>query len=202
LPDIRLVQNQGSRLWVLVLALAVGAILVWASAFMLGDATAPDELPRVGAAADFGALRASVPPVEPVPFETLTPIQTRDRGRLVRVTGIAESRIAVNSLWMRTGDGHRVLVRFEPTPPTEALEGIYPGASIALTGYVQNIAFAELRQILDSLQVRLPRPPPARKFGDLPDPAFARVDSLYIKDYYISVRPEGLQPDPPRQTSI
>ena len=38
---------------------------------------------------------------------------------------------------------------------------------------------SEFRQIVDSLNVRIPRPPPARKFGDLPDPSFARVDSLY-----------------------
>lgn len=182
--------------------IAIASLLAWASAYMIGDATAPDELPRVGAAADFGSLRASVPPVEPVPFETLTPVQTRDRGRLVRVSGVVESRLAVNSIWLRTDQGLRLLVRFEPAPPANALDGIGPGASVAFTGYVQNIALAELKQVLDSLGVSLPRPPPARKFGDLPDPAFARVDSLYIKDYYVSVRPEGLRPETPPEASI
>lgn len=197
MPDIRLVQGSGARVWFLVSALAVAALLAWASAFMVGDATAPDELPRVGAAANFGANRPSVPPIDPVPFERLTPIQTRDRGRLVQVDGVAESGVALNSVWVRTNEGFRVLVRFEPAPPQSALEGIYPGASLVLTGYVQNIALAELQQVLDSLGVGLPRPPPARKFGDLPDPAFARIDSLYIKEYYVSVRPEGIPGNSP-----
>lgn len=201
MPDIRLVQGSSARLWFLVAALAVAALLAWGSAFMVGDATAPDELPRVGAAANFGANRPSVPPIEPVPFERLTPIQTRDRGRLVEVSGVAESRVALNSVWVRTTDGFRVLVRFEPAPPADALQGIYPGAPVELVGYVQNIALAELQQVLDSLGVRLPRPPPARKFGDMPNPAFAREDSLYIKEYYVSVRPEGIPGyTPPRTT--
>lgn len=201
MADIRLVRGSGAQLWFLVSALAIAALLAWGSAFMVGDPTAPDELPRVGAAADFGAERPAVPPIDPVPFERLTPIQTRDRGRLVEVRGVAESRVAVNSVWVRTNDGFRVLVRFEPAPPADALEGISPGASVEFVGYVQNIALAELHQVLDSLGVRLPRPPPARKFGDLPDPAFARADSLYIKEYYVSVRPEGIPGyTPPRTT--
>ena len=195
--DIRLARGQGPRLWPLVSALTIAALIAWGSAFMVGDATAPDDLPRVGAAADFGALRASVPPVEPVPFGSITPIRTRDLGRLVRVTGVVESRVAVNAAMLRTPEGYRVLVRFEPAPPPEALRGIGPGTSPSFIGYVQNIASAELHQVMDSIGVRLPRPPPARKFGDLPDPAFARVDALYIKDYYISVRPEGIPGDSP-----
>ena len=38
----------------------------------------------------------------------------------------------------------------------------------------------------------IPRPPPGRKFGDLPVPAFARLDSKFVKTFYISVRPEAL----------
>jgi hypothetical protein len=195
MADIRLVQPRGSRIWILMGALAIAGILLWASAFVVGDATAPDELPRVGAAADFGATRAPVLPVEAVPFPTLTPIQTRDLGRLVRVSGVAESRVAANSVWVRASDGHRILVRFEPAPPAEMLRGVSAGSTVSFDGYLQNIARAEFNQFVDSLNVRIPRPPPARKFGDLPDPGFARVDSLFIKDYYVSVRPEGLQPD-------
>ena len=32
------------------------------------------------------------------------------------------------------------------------------------------------------------------------DPGFARVDSLFIKNYYVSVRPEGIRPDSPVET--
>jgi hypothetical protein len=201
MADIRLVQPRGSRVWALMSALAVAGVLLWASAFVFGDATAPDELPRVGAAADFGANRAPVIPVEAVPFGSLTPLHNRDLGRLVRVTGVVESRIAANSVWIRTPEGFRILARFEPAPPPELLQGIGPGSSVSFSGYLQNIALAEFLQIVDSLQVRIPRPPPARKFGDLPDPSFARVDALFIKDYYVSVRPEGIRPDAPAEAA-
>lgn len=182
--------------------LAVVGILFWASAFVVGDATAPDELPRVGAAANFGSVRAPVLPVEAVPFVTLTPLQTRDLGRLVRLSGTIESRVAVNSVWVRTTDGYRILARFEPAPATELLQGIGPGSSVAFNGYLQNIALAEFYQIADSLRISIPRPPPARKFGDLPDPNFLRVDSLFIKNYYVSVRPEGIRPELPADATI
>jgi hypothetical protein len=201
MPDIRLVTPRGSRVWMMMGALAVAGILIWASAFVVGDATTPDELPRVGAAADFGRDRAPVLPVEAVPFRTLTPLQNRDLGRLVRISGVAESGVRVNSLWVRTPEGIRILVRFEPEPPPELLTGVRPGAGVAFDGYLQNIALAEFYQIVDSLNVRIPRPPPARKFGDLPDPSFARVDSLFIKDFYVSVRPQGLQPDSPQEVT-
>jgi hypothetical protein len=191
MADIRIVQPRGSRIWLVMGSFAVAGLLAWASAYLVGDATAPDELPRVGAAANFGAVRAPVLPVEAVPFGSLTPLQTRDLGRLVRVSGFTESRVAANSVWIRTAEGYRILVRFEPAPPPELLQGI--GGAVTFSGYLQNIALAEFLQVVDSLNVRIPRPPPARKFGDLPDPGFARVDSLFIKDYYVSVRPEGIR---------
>lgn len=201
MADIRMVRPQGGRIWLMMVGFAVAGLLLWASAFVVGDATAPDELPRVGAAADFGASRAPVLPVEAVPFGSLTPLQTRDLGRLVTVTGVAESAVRVNSVWVRTTEGYRILVRFEPTPPDELVQSIGPGSSIHFRGYVTNIALAELKQITDSLNVRLPRSPPARKFGDLPDPSFARLDALFIRNFYISVRPEGIRPDAPREAS-
>jgi hypothetical protein len=200
MADYRLVQPAGPRLWLIMGGLAVAGLIAWSMALLVGDPTAPEEQPRVGAAANFGASRPPVIPVEAVPFGSVTPIQTRDRGRYVRVSGVAESRVAANSLWVRTQEGYRVLVRFEPEPARELLRGINAGAAVSFNGYLQNIARAELRQILDSLNVRLPRPPPARKFGDLPDPGFARVDSLLIKEYYVSVRPEGIRPSAPPQT--
>lgn len=195
MADIRLVRPKASRVWFLMIGLATVGLLFWASAFIVGDATDPDELPQVGASANFGSVRAPVLPVESVPFGSLTPVQTRDLGRLVRVNGVAESVIRRNSLWVRTNDGYRILVQFEPTPPDGALSGIGPGSSIRMDGYLHNLALAEFKQIIDSLNVSVPRPPPARKFGDLPNPSFARVDSLYIKNYYVSVRPEGIDVD-------
>jgi hypothetical protein len=201
MADIRLVSPRGSRVWMLMGALALAGVLVWASAFVVGDATAPEEQPRVGAAADFGASRPPVLPVEAVPFQTVTPIQNRDLGRLVRISGVVESRVRVNSVWVRTPEGIRILVRFEPAPPPELLAGISAGSTVAFDGYLQNIALAEFHQIADSLNIRIPRPPPARKFGDLPDPSFARVDSLFIREFYVSVRPEGMQPETPQEVT-
>jgi hypothetical protein len=118
------------------------------------------------------------------------------------VRGVAESGVRVNSVWVRTTDGYRILVRFEPAPEPEQLRRIGPGSSVDFDGYLNAIALAEFHQIVDSLGVRIPRPPPARKFGDLPDPGFARVDSLFIKNYYVSVRPEGIEREaaPPEAT--
>jgi hypothetical protein len=195
MADIRLVQPRSPRIWFVMGSLAAAGLLLWASAFIVGDPTAPDELPRVGAAANFGAVRAPVLPMEPVAFADLTPLQTRDLGRLVRVSGVVEGRVAVNSAWIRTPEGFRILVRFEPAPSPDLLLGIGGGSRVEFHGYLHNIALAEFLQIADSLHVRIPRPPPARKFGDLPDPGFARVDSLFIKDFYISVRPEGIRPE-------
>lgn len=198
---IRLVPPRGARVWPIMGAFAFIGLLLWASAFVLGDATAPEDLPRVGASAGFGSIRAPILPVDAVPFTTLTPLQTRDLGRLVHLSGVAESRVAVNSLWVRTDDGHRILVRFQPAPPAEQLRSIGPGARVSFDGYLQNIALAEFLQIIDSLRVSVPRPPPARKFGDLPDPGFLRLDSLFIKNYYVSVRPEGLSGARPPETN-
>src|SRR5690606_8116057 len=140
--------------------------LFWASAFVVGDAT--EETRAVGAAAGFGAVRAPILPMEPVPFGSLFPLQTRDLGRLVRVRGVAESGVRVNTVWVRTTDGYRILVRFQPAPEASQLRRIGPGSSVDFGGYLQNIALAEFHQLVDSLGVRIPRPPPARKFGDLP----------------------------------
>jgi hypothetical protein len=195
MADIRLARQTGTRVWPIMVAFAIIGLLLWASAFVVGDATAPENAPKVGAAADFGGVRSPVLPVAAVPFSTLDPLETRDVGRLVRITGVAESGVRANSVWVRTEGGRRILVRFQPAPEEGLLRTV--GGTIAFNGYVENIALAEFLQLADSLGVRIPKPPPARKFGDLPDPAFARVDSLFIKNYYVSVRPEGIRPDPP-----
>jgi hypothetical protein len=191
MPDIRLVQQRGPRLWLITGVLAVVGLLVWASALFVGDAT--EEQRQVGANADFGALRAPVLPAQAVPFQALTPLRQRDLGRLVHLTGVVESRVTGNAAWVRSNGGRRILVRFEPDPPPEALRRIAPGSAISLDGYVDKISQAELEVWLDSLRVAVPRPPPGRKFGDLPDSSFSRVEALFVKDYYISVRPEALQ---------
>lgn len=185
----------------MMVGFAILGLLFWASAFVVGDAT--EQKRAVGAAAGFGAVRAPILDMESVPFGSLFPLQTRDLGRLVRVTGVAESGVRVNSVWVRTGDGFRILVRFEPAPEGDQLRRIGPGSSVDFDGYLNNIALAEFHQIIDSLGVSIPRPAPGRKFGDLPDPGFARVDSLFIKNYYVSVRPEGIEREaaPPRTTT-
>lgn len=195
MADIRLVRPRVERLWLWIGVLAVVALLFWASAFVFGDATDPTEQPRVGAAAGFGAERAPVLPAQTVPLETLIPLQTRDLGRLVRLTGVAESRVASNAVWIRSSGGRRILVRFQPPPPEGALSGLGPGSAVSFDGYLQKISRAEFKEWVDTLNIAVPRPPPGRKFGDLPDPAFMRVDSLFVRDFYISVRPEGIEPE-------
>lgn len=197
MPDIRLVRPHGNRIWLWTGVLAAVGLLVWSSAFVFGDRTDPDEQPRVGADADFGSLRAPVLPAQPAAFTRMDPLRTRDLGRLVHITGTAGSGVVSRMIWVRADDGRRILMRFEPEPPPEALRRFGPGSRIDLEGYLQRIAVAEFEVWTDSLGVSVPQPAPGRKFGDLPDPSFARIDSLFIKEYYISVRPEALQPREP-----
>jgi hypothetical protein len=194
MADIRLVRPRGQRLWGFVGVFALAGLLLWGSAFVFGDATDPAEQPRVGAAADFGADRPPVLPLQSVPFQTLIPVQQRDLGRLVRISGTAESAVRRNAVWVRSASGHRILVRFEPPPEEGAVPGVGAGRQVEFEGYLQTISRAEFLEWADSLRISIPRPPPGRKFGDLPDPSFARVDSLFIREFYISVRPEGLTP--------
>lgn len=193
MADIRLVQPRTGRLWLWMGGLAVVALLLWASKFVVGDATDPDRVRGVGANAGFGDARAPLIPMPPEPFEEVKPLETRDLGRLVRLTGVMESPVRGNAAWVRATGGRRILVRFEPPPEPELLARFGPGSSVRLEGYVEKISRAEFDVWLDTLRVSIPRPPPGRKFGDLPDPAFARLDSLFVKTFYVSVRPEALR---------
>jgi len=195
MADIRLTRPRGSRVWLWTGVLAFLGIALWASAFFVGDATDPTEQPRVGAALDLGADRPEVLPAVSVPLQTLVPLENRDLGRLVRLTGVAESPVRQNAVWVRTSGGRRMLVRFEPPPEPELIARIRPGSSLELDGYLSQISRAEFDVWMDTLGVRIPRPPPAPRFGNLPDPDFARVDALFIRNFYVSVRPEALQPD-------
>ena len=191
--DIRLVRGRESRVWLTVTALAgAGVLVLVAVALFGGDATMRTKR-QVGAAANFGADRAPVLPMETQAFETLLPLDTRELGRLVHLRAWSESVVRGNAVWARTPTGHRILVRFEPAPPAGALRGITPGSALDVNGYVQKISRAELDMWLDSLNVAIPRPRPGTKFGDVPDSGFAKIDSLFIKNFYISVRPEGLR---------
>lgn len=193
MADIRIVRRSGSYVWLWTGFLALIAFAVWAAATFLGDPTARTEQRRIGAAADFGGERAPVLPPQSAPFSSLVPLDRGDIGRLVHLTGAAESRLTANAVWVRASDGRRILVRFEPPPPQEALAGIRSGGRIDVEGYLSSIAQAEFRAWADTLRLSLPRPPPPARFGQLPSPEFLRLDSLYIRDFYISVRPEGLQ---------
>lgn len=201
MADIRILRPAGTRIWLWTGVLAFLGLALWGSALVFGDATDPDEQPRVGAALDLGASRPPVLPAQPVPLESLSPLDQRDLGRLVHLTGVAESGLRQNAIWVRTSDGRRMLVRFEPAPEPELTSGIGAGSSLDVDGYLSSISLAEFEVWMDSLNVRIPRPPPARKFGDLPDPAFARLDSLYIKNFYVSVRPEALRREAQTETT-
>lgn len=192
MADIRLARPRSNRLWFWVGGLAAVGFIFWASAFVVGDATDPNQAPRVGASIGFGTDRTPVLPAQATPFESLRALQTRDLGRLVELRGALESGVRANATWVRATDGRRILVRFEPAPDPAALRRLAARGTVQLDGYLEKISEAEFGVWMDTLGVRIPRPPPGRKFGDLPDPAFARVDSLFIKSYYISVRPEAL----------
>lgn len=192
MPDIRLSQPRSQRLWLWVGILALFGIALWSTAFFFGDATDPSERPKVGAQLDVGEDRTPVLPAHAVPFQALGTVQTRDLGRLIHLAGTAESAVRSNAVWVRAPGGRRILVRFEPPPPAEALRGIGRGSTVRVDGYLAKISRAEFWAWMDTLGVRVPQPPPGRKFGDLPEPGFARIDSLFVKTYYISVRPEGI----------
>lgn len=201
MPDIRLVRPKNSHVVAWTALLAVIAVLIWlGSTFLFGDRTEANVNRQVGARANFGANRGTVLPLQTESFEDAQPLESRELGRLLRLRGVAESGVRRNAVWVRSRSGKRILVRFEPEPPEGALRRVTPGAGIQVDGYVRKIARAEFDAWMDTLRVVIPRPRPGTKFGDLPDSSFARVDSLFVKDYYISVLPEGiggLQAAPP-----
>lgn len=193
MPDIRLVRPRNSHVVAWTAVLAAIAVLIWlGSTFFFGDRTQANVNRQVGARANFGADRGTVLPLQTERFEDAQPLESREVGRLLSLQGVAESGLRRNAVWVRSGSGKRILVRFDPEPPEGALRRITPGARIQVDGYVQKIARAEFDAWMDTLNVVIPRPRPGQKFGDLPDSTFARVDSLFIKDYYISVLPAGI----------
>jgi len=190
--DIRLVRGRNQRLWVWTMAIVTLCLIAWGSAFVLGDATMSTGK-QVGAKANFGGERAQVVPMQSEAFESALPLEDRELGRRLRLTGIAESRTVRNAVWVRTQNPRRwILVRVEPVPKGQTIRPFYPGSGVDVQGYLQKISRAEFDAWIDSLNVYLPRPTPGVKFGDLPDSGFIRIDSLFIRDYYISVRPEGV----------
>lgn len=197
MADIRLARPRANRLWLYVGFLAALGFAAWGSTHVLGDPTAPKEAPKVGAQMGFGEERTPVLPAQATPFQSIETLQARDLGRLIRLSGVVESRVAGNAVWVRSPGGRRILVRFEPAPTPEALRRVASGGTVELDGYLAKISEAEFDVWMDTLGVRIPRPPPGRKFGDLPEASFARVDSLFIKNFYISVRPEALEPRAP-----
>jgi hypothetical protein len=189
--DIRLARGRNDRVWLWIAILVALSLLALLAAMVFGDATETAGRSQVGANASF--QRAPVLPTEIEPFEELENLEDRELGRLLRLTGVAESPVRANAVWVRTPGGRRILVRFEPDPPAGTLRGIYAGAGLRVNGYLMKVSRAEFDVWMDTLGVRIPRPKPGVKFGDLPDSNFAKIDSLFIKDYYISVRPEGVR---------
>lgn len=190
--DIRLVRGRESRVWLWVGLLAALSIAVLVAAAVFGDQTMQAKR-QVGAAANFGADRAEVLPMQTEEFENLLPLDTRELGRLVHLSATAESGVRASAVWVRTPSGRRILVRFEPEPPAGALRALGPGSGVEVNGYLQRVSRAEFEMWMDTLNVAIPRPRPGTKFGDVPDSGFAKIDSLFIKDFYVSVRPEGLR---------
>lgn len=190
--DIRLTRGRNQRIWMWT-ALIVGvAVCFIAAAAIFGDPTQKGTVRGVGAAANFGKDRGPVQPVVIEPFENIATLTDRELGRILHLTGTAESGVRRSAVYVRTPGGRRILVRFEPTPDAKLLRGIVNGGGVNLDGYLMKISRAEFDVWMDTLGVVIPRPAPGVKFGDLPDSNFMRVDRLFIKDYYLSVRPEGI----------
>jgi hypothetical protein len=192
--DIRLVRPRGGRIWVWTGTLAALALAALLLSMVFGDPTA---LRRTrNRMAVFPTERAPVTPLRAVSFETVRPLEDRALGRLLHLSGTVQSDLVRGAVWVRSNGGRRLLVRFDPPPPAGALRGIYPGGPMEVDGYLTKIARAEFETWTRALGVVIPRPEPGVKFGDLPDSNFVRVDSLFVRDFYLSVRPDGIGAHP------
>jgi hypothetical protein len=192
--DIRLTRGRSDRVWFWTGTLIVLGLIAIGASMVFSDPTAVGHGPNMGAAAHFGADRAPVRPVVIESFSNLKQLTDRELGRLVNLIGTAESPVRRNAVFVRTLDGRRILLRFEPPPPAGQAGAVVSGGTVDVNGYLQKISRAEFDVWMDTLGVVIPRPAPGVKFGDLPDSNFIRIDSLFVKDYYVSVRPEGINP--------
>jgi hypothetical protein len=192
MADIRMVRPPSSKLWLWMGGLAALGILIWAGALVFGDPTEALEHRLIGQHMDVGADRAPVIPPTPVPFADAIPLSEEDRGRFIVLAGVIEAGPAANAVWVRAAQNRRILARIEPMPPEAGRPPLRAGMAVELPGYVERIARTEFNALMDSLGVRIPRPPPGRKFGDLPPPEYLALDTLLVRTYYISVRPEAL----------
>jgi hypothetical protein len=190
--DIRLTRGKNHRVWMWVSLIVGASVAAMLAAAVFGDKTKGGTVRGVGANANFGKDRAPVQPVVIESFQEVKRLTDRELGRIVNLTGTAESGVRRSAVYVRTPTGRRILVRFEPTPTPEQLRGIFNGGGVNVNGYLMKISRAEFNVWMDTLGVVIPRPKPGVKFGDLPDSNFMRVDSLFVKDYYVSVRPEGI----------
>lgn len=188
MPDIRLVRPRGSKLLLVIGALIALGLMAWSSSYVFGDATAAKQR-GIGAKSGLGEVRAPVIPMRSVGFETVSSIEQKDLGRLVRFTGTAQTRSIAGAVWARSDDGRRILLRWEPLPAGTNAPAIGPGSRIQVDGYIQRISRAEFEMWADSVGAAIPRPPPGVKFGEQPDSSFGQVEKLFVKDYYVSVRP-------------
>ncbi|HEX8694999.1 MAG TPA: hypothetical protein VF746_21490 [Longimicrobium sp.] len=192
--DIRLVRGRNTRIWLWTAVLVGLSLLALLTAYLFGDATTRTRIANVGASSTFGADRAPVLPVVVEPFVEVRELKDRELGRLVHLSGVAESIVRRGAVYVRAPDGRRILVRFEPEPAQGALGSFCLGCGVDVNGYLSKLSRTEFDVWMDTLRFAVPRPKPGVKFGDLPDSNFARIDSLFIKDYYLSVRPEGIRP--------
>ncbi|HEX6749324.1 MAG TPA: hypothetical protein VF092_18665, partial [Longimicrobium sp.] len=179
--DIRLVRGRNHRVWLWTLTLAFLGALAILAAVLFGDPTSHGRYGGVGADANFGADRAPVIPVVIESFDDVDKLTDRELGRVVHLVGTAETPVRRSAIYVRTREGRRILVRFEPEPPRDRLASMCSGCGVNVNGYLQKISRAEFNVWMDTLGYVVPRPRPGVKFGDLPDSGFIRIDSLFVK---------------------
>ena len=135
--DIRLTRGRNHRVWLWTAFLIGCGALALVAAALFGDPTSHGRGPGVGANAHFGADRAPVLPVVIEEFGRVPQLSDRELGRLLHVTGTAESGVRRAAVYVRAPDGRRILVRFEPTPPAGALNRFVNGGGVDVRGYLQ-----------------------------------------------------------------
>src|SRR5215218_6652192 len=109
--DIRLTRGRNHRVWMWIAGVVALGVVFLLAAAIFGDPTEKGTVHGVGAAANFGKDRSPVQPVVIESFENVKRLTDRELGRIVHLTGTAESGVRRAAVYVRTPSGRRILVR-------------------------------------------------------------------------------------------